>query len=198
IEELIRKIDHFQDYEQLKRQNATFQKYIDHSFSSVNVECEYEKSDLPIFVFSNYQKYADAFAFKLLKRCSAPLNFISLANIRTLDDIANLNPEKLTNITDFQALKKTDKEPFLELISGKSVIVSSTDVIEEVPFKTVEIKSDNKVIEQGDILPIEDYVKYIVLNYQHKFPDTELSKKLGISRKSLWEKRKKYGIIKKK
>jgi DNA-binding NtrC family response regulator len=60
------------------------------------------------------------------------------------------------------------------------------------------MKSDNKVIEQGDILPIEDYVKYIVLNYQHKFPDTELSKKLGISRKSLWEKRKKYGIIKKK
>jgi hypothetical protein len=54
------------------------------------------------------------------------------------------------------------------------------------------------LFEQGDILPIEDYVRYIVLNYQHKFPDTELSKKLGISRKSLWEKRKKYGIIKKK
>jgi len=198
IEELIRKIDHFQDYEQLKRQNVIFQRYIDHSFSSVNVECEYEKTDLPIFVFSNYQKYADAFAFKLLDRCSAPLHFISLASLRTLDEIANLSPERLTYITDFQALKKTDKKPFLDLIAGKSVIISSTDIIEEVPYKTVEMKSDNKVIEQGDILPIEDYVKYIVLNYQHKFPDTELSKKLGISRKSLWEKRKKYGIIKKK
>lgn len=198
IEELIRKIDHFQDYEQLKRQNVIFQRYIDHSFSSVNVECEYNKTDLPIFVFSNYQKYADAFAFKLLNRCNAPLHFISLASLRTLDEIANLNPERLTYITDFQALKKTDKKPFFDLIEGKSVIVSSTDIIEEVPYKTVEMKSDNKVIEQGDILPIEDYVKYIVLNYQHKFPDTELSKKLGISRKSLWEKRKKYGIIKKK
>jgi CheY-like chemotaxis protein len=198
IEELIRKIDHFQDYEQLKRQNNTFQRYIDHSFSSVNVDCDYVKSDLPVFVFSNYQKYADAFAFKLLNRCSAPLHFISLASLRTLDEIANLNPERLTYITDFQALKKTDKKPFLDLIEGKSVIVSSTDIIEDVPYKTVEMKSDNKVIEQGDILPIEDYVKYIVLNYQHKFPDTELSKKLGISRKSLWEKRKKYGIIKKK
>jgi len=198
IEELIRKIDHFQDYEQLKRQNTTFQRYIEHSFSSVNVDCDYQKSDLPIFVFSNYQKYADAFAFKLLSRCNSPLHFISLANLRTLDEVANLNPERLTYITDFQALKKTDKKPFLDLIEGKSVIVSSTDIIEEVPYKTVEMKSDNKVIEQGDILPIEDYVKYIVLNYQHKFPDTELSKKLGISRKSLWEKRKKYGIIKKK
>lgn len=198
IEELIRKIDHFQDYEQLKRQNATFQKYIEHSFASVNVDCDYEKSDLPIFVFSNYQKYADAFAFKLLNRCSSSLNFVSLSSLRTLDEIANLNPEKLTYITDYQALKKTDKETFLQLIEGGNVIVSSTDVVEDVPYKTVEIKSDNKVIEQGDILPIEDYVKYIVLNYQHKFPDTELSKKLGISRKSLWEKRKKYGIIKKK
>ncbi len=198
IEELIRKIDHFQDYEQLKRQNATFKRYIEHSFSSVNVDCDFEKADLSIFVFSNYQKYADAFAFKLLSRCSSPLHFLSLASLRTLDDIAGLNPERLTYITDYQALKKTDKKPFLDLIEGKSVIVSSTDVIEEVPYKTVEMKSDNKVIEQGDILPIEDYVKYIVLNYQHKFPDTELSKKLGISRKSLWEKRKKYGIIKKK
>jgi DNA-binding NtrC family response regulator len=198
IEELIRKIDHFQDYEQLKRQNSTFKRYIEHSFQSVNVECDFQKADLPIFVFSNYQKYADAFAFKLLNRCNAPLHFISLATLRSMDEIASLNPERLTYITDYQTLKKQDKKPFLDLIEGKSVIVSSTDILEEVPYKTVEMKSDNKVIEQGDILPIEDYVKYIVLNYQHKFPDTELSKKLGISRKSLWEKRKKYGIIKKK
>jgi DNA-binding NtrC family response regulator len=36
------------------------------------------------------------------------------------------------------------------------------------------------------------------LSFQTKYPDTELSKKLGISRKSLWEKRKKLGIEKKK
>ena len=39
-------------------------------------------------------------------------------------------------------------------------------------------------------LTIDDYVKFIIHNYQSKFPDTELSKKLGISRKSLWEKMK--------
>ena len=44
----------------------------------------------------------------------------------------------------------------------------------------------------------DDYVKFIVNSFQYKFPDTELSKKLGISRKSLWEKRKKYGLFKKK
>jgi DNA-binding NtrC family response regulator len=38
----------------------------------------------------------------------------------------------------------------------------------------------------------------MVLNFQNNYPDTELSKKLGISRKSLWEKRKKFGIEKDK
>ena len=47
-------------------------------------------------------------------------------------------------------------------------------------------------------MTIDDYIKHIIVNYQDKYPDTELSKKLGISRKSLWEKRKKYDVAKKK
>ena len=101
-------------------------------------------------------------------------------------------------VTDFQIIKKSEKREFLELIKGRNVIVSSTDKIDDVDYNIIDIKNDNNIFDQSDILPIEDYVKYIVLNYQHKFPDTELSKKLGISRKSLWEKRKKYGIAKKK
>ena len=57
---------------------------------------------------------------------------------------------------------------------------------------------ENQMFDQGEILPIEEYVKYIMIHFQHRLPDTELSKRLGISRKSLWEKRKKYGIVKKK
>ena len=45
-------------------------------------------------------------------------------------------------------------------------------------------------------MTINDYVKLMVVSFQTKYPDTELSKKLGISRKSLWEKRKKFGIEK--
>jgi transcriptional regulator with PAS, ATPase and Fis domain len=73
-----------------------------------------------------------------------------------------------------------------------------SDKIEDVEHPVIEIKNENNVFDKGEILPIEDYVKFIVLNYQDKYPDTELSKKLGISRKSLWEKRKKYDIVKKK
>ena len=97
-----------------------------------------------------------------------------------------------------QNLKKSEKLKVYNVIEGKRAILCSTDPNEEADFTQISIATDSKILDQGDILCVDDYVKYIICNFQNKFPDTELSKKLGISRKSLWEKRKKYGISKKK
>ena len=198
IEELIRKINHFQDYERLKRQSESYERYLDHTFSSISNEQDFENIELPLFISCNFQKYSDSFAFKYAAKQNKPLYFVSLTNPKALPNIASLPISTIIYITDFQVIKKSERKEFLELIKDRNVIVSSTDKIDDVDATVVEIKSDNNIFDQSDILPIEEYVKYIVLNYQHKFPDTELSKKLGISRKSLWEKRKKYGITKKK
>ena len=198
IEELIRKIDHFQEYKRLKHQNETYARYIEHTFSSINIEQDLENIEIPLFISSNFQKYIDAFAFKYAKIKDKSLHFISLAEPKAIAEIGMIPPSGVVYISDFQTLKKSDRKLFLDAIENREAIISSTDSIDITEYPVIEIKSDNNVFDQNDILPIEDYVKYIVLNYQHKFPDTELSKKLGISRKSLWEKRKKYGIIKKK
>lgn len=198
IEELVRKIEHFQDYERLKRQNQAYERYLNYTFNTVDIEQNLDKLESPMFISSNFQKYSDAFAFKYANHKQKTLHFISLTSAKALGEIASMPANTVLYICDFQTLKKSDRKPFMELIKQRDVIVSSTDSIDGIDYEVIEIKSENNVFEQGDILPIEDYVKYIVLNYQHKFPDTELSKKLGISRKSLWEKRKKYGIIKKK
>jgi DNA-binding NtrC family response regulator len=198
IEELIRKIEHFQDYERLRRENRAYKQYLNHSFNSIDIDQDMKALDKPLFISSSFQKHADAYAFKYAEMQNKTLHFISLGSAKAMSDIAGQPRNVVLYISDFQTLKKSDRKPFLDLIVNREVIVSSTDMIDDIDFPVIEIKSDNNVFEQGDILPIEDYVKYIVLNYQHKFPDTELSKRLGISRKSLWEKRKKYGIIKKK
>jgi len=199
IEELVRKIEHYKDYERLKRQNSTYKRYLEHVFNGINVDEDLDAIEVPIFISSNFQKYTDAFAFRYAQHHNKTLHFVSLASSNAFSEIEKLSASTLIYANDYQAIKKGDKKAFFDLIEGREVIVSSTDSIEdEIAYQIIEIKSDNNVFEQGDILPIEDYVKYIVLNYQHKFPDTELSKKLGISRKSLWEKRKKYGIVKKK
>jgi CheY-like chemotaxis protein len=198
IEELIRKIEHFQEFNRLKLANETYKRYLDQHFKGVRITHAIESVTLPLFISSNFQKYADRFAFEYARIHKKELTYVTLESADAFNEISMASANALLYISDFQSLKKADRKPFLDLIAQRNVIVSSTDSIDLDNVDVIEIKSDNTYFEQGDILPIEDYVKYIVLNYQHKFPDTELSKKLGISRKSLWEKRKKYGIVKKK
>lgn len=198
IEELIRKINHYQDYDRLKKRNEAYDKYLTHSFSSMANEHNFDNVELPLFISSSYQKYADSFAFEYAKKKNLPLHFISLSDPKSMGEIESINGNSLIYIIDLQTLKKSDRKALYSLLEGKNAIISSTDKIEDNEYEVIEIKSENKIFDQGEILPIEDYVKFVVLNYQHKFPDTELSKKLGISRKSLWEKRKKYDIVKKK
>lgn len=198
IEELIRKIQHFQNHERLRRQNQTYERYLAHSFNSIDVSEDFDKTELPLFICSSYQKFADAFAFRYASHHDKTLQFVSLTSARAFNDIAANNDGSVLYITDFQHLKKSDHKIFFDLIQEKSCIIVGTDPVDSLPFKSIEVESENHLFDQGEILPIEEYVKYIMIHFQNRFPDTELSKKLGISRKSLWEKRKKYGIVKKK
>lgn len=198
IEELIRKINHYQDYEKLKRRNVAYEKYLNHSFTNAMHDNSFAEISLPLFISSSFQKYADAFAFEYAQKEDIPINFLTLSDSKSLKEISNLPQNSLIYIIDYQVLKKGDKKNFCELIAGRNVIISSTDKIEDIEHPILELENENNIFDKGEILPIEDYVKFIILNYQDKYPDTELSKKLGISRKSLWEKRKKYDIIKKK
>jgi len=178
IEELIRKIDHYQDYEKLKRRNEAYEKYLEHNFATVDHKQVLEDVELPLFISSNFQKYSDAFAYEYAKVQDLPLHFISLSDSKALNEIANLPQNSLAYIIDYQTLKKGDKQTFCSLIAGKKAIVASCDKVEDVEYPVIEIESEKNVFDKGEILPIEDYVKFIVLNYQDKYPDTELSHKL--------------------
>ena len=198
IEELVRKIDHYQDYEKLKKRNEAYEKYLMHTFANAKHAQDLDSIELPLFVSSNFQKYADSFAFEYAQKQNLPLHFITLSDPKAMEEIEALPQNALLYIINYQMLKKSDKKLFCDLIADKKAIIASSDKIEDVSYPVIEIQSENNIFDKGEILPIEDYVKFIVLNYQDKYPDTELSKKLGISRKSLWEKRKKYDIVKKK
>ncbi|MBA1437788.1 MAG: response regulator [Epsilonproteobacteria bacterium] len=198
IEELVRKIDHYQDYEKLKKRTEAYEKYLDYTFENAKNEVSLENIELPLFISSNFQKYADAFAFEFAKKQNLPIHFVTLSDPKALQEIENLPQNSIIYLINYQTLKKNDKKRFCDLITGKKAIIASTDKVEDVQHQVIEIKNESNIFDKNEILPIEDYVKYIVINYQDKYPDTELSKKLGISRKSLWEKRKKYDIIKQK
>lgn len=63
-------------------------------------------------------------------------------------------------------------------------------------FKTMGDVPNTKDLEDG--VSLEDYFQHFVLQNQDKMTETELARKLGVSRKCLWERRQKLGIPKKK
>lgn len=198
IEELIRKLQHLSDFKNLKKENATYKDYVKNLFASANLDPIDKKVKFPILIKTNFQKHADALVFNYAQSQNETFMFISLTQSNAFEKIARSSGDELIYIIDLQNLKKSEKTKVYNVIEGKRVILCSTDPSEESEITLIEINTDSKVLDQGDVLCIDDYVKYVICNFQNKFPDTELSKKLGISRKSLWEKRKKYGINKKK
>ncbi|HBY48861.1 MAG TPA: response regulator, partial [Alcanivorax sp.] len=52
--------------------------------------------------------------------------------------------------------------------------------------------------DPSEDLSLEDYFTRFVLENQDSMTETELAQKLGISRKSLWERRQRLGIPRRK
>jgi len=197
IEELQRKIEHYKEYQTLKKYKNLYREYNDYLLQDINIENDKDKLSSPLVVLTNYVKLVDKLAFSYAKEKDRVLVFVPLSSKEWKSKIEKANVKHLLYISDLQTLKKAEREQLFDILEGRDYIISTTSDI-ETPIKSIEINTDNKLYDQNEILTIDDYVKFIVNNFQYQYPDTELSKKLGISRKSLWEKRKKYGIFKKK
>ena len=64
IEELIRKINHYQDYEKLKKRDAAYKKYLTHTFSTLSHDYDQSTIELPVYVSSSFQKtYQKKYSF---------------------------------------------------------------------------------------------------------------------------------------
>ena len=197
IEELLRKIEHYQEYQELKKRTLLYEEYMDNLLQDIKTDTCLDKLSTSLVIQTNYQRLVDKVVFEYARAENKLLTFIPLSDKTWKDKIHNSPSTSVLYITEIHTLKKADKEYLLELLKSYEFIMCSTGEL-ECEFETITLNTDSKLYDQNEILTIDDYVKFIVNSFQYKFPDTELSKKLGISRKSLWEKRKKYELFKKK
>ncbi|MNH26878.1 hypothetical protein D3C79_869590 [compost metagenome] len=58
--------------------------------------------------------------------------------------------------------------------------------------------ASNASHEPTEDLSLEDYFQHFVLEHQDHMTETELARKLGVSRKCLWERRQRLGIPRRK
>ena len=61
-----------------------------------------------------------------------------------------------------------------------------------------ELQNPQGAPEPIEELSLEDYFQRFVIEHQDAMNETQLAKKLGISRKCLWERRQRFGIPRKK
>ncbi|MGB3751155.1 MAG: DNA-binding response regulator [Arcobacteraceae bacterium] len=193
MDELVRKIYHYDEFKRLKQNNMNLENYISFAFNNIENENEIPKT-LPFAIEVKDQRIADKIVFDVAKKLNKTIKFISL------EKQTKINPsefkEELLYIYDFHYAKKASKDLILNTIADYDVIICSLEEIGEIAYPKITIESSNKLSVVDSILTINDYVKLMVVSFQNKYPDTELSRRLGISRKSLWEKRKKFGIEK--
>ncbi|MDQ7083723.1 MAG: response regulator [Sulfurovum sp.] len=197
IEDLMRKIEHYKEYQSLKKQATFYQEYMKNLLIDIESDFDIKTLTTPIVIETNYQRLVDKIVFSHAEATKVLLTFIPLNNKNWKEKIEKSSPSSLLYITELHELKKIDREALFALLPSHNFILCSTSNLES-NFPTITLNTESKLYDQNEVLTIDDYVKFIVNSFQYKFPDTELSKKLGISRKSLWEKRKKYGLFKKK
>ena len=199
IEELVRKIRHFEEFRGFKNEIKNYENYINFTLKDYEIPCfEAKKIKFPLLLKSSKNGYSDKFIFNYVKAGNLPFLFLGKACFSELEKALAQSGDELIYITNLEELKEDEKEKILELCKKKKVAIQTSDFAQSAPFEELALSIRDKNFDIGEIITIDEYIKYIIVNYQDKFPDTELSKKLGISRKSLWEKRKKYDVSKKK
>jgi response regulator of citrate/malate metabolism len=198
IEDLLRKIEHHRTVCLLEKQTAFYERYLGQMFDEIDHGLSVDKLPLPVIVHTNYQRAADKFAIEAAKALHMPPVFISLEEEGWEAEIDRLGTQELGYIVHVETLRKKELTDLFARVQDKQCILTTLNPLDEPPYEVLTIATTNKLFDPNEVLTIDEYVQHVVKSLQYKLPDTTLSKKLGISRKSLWEKRKKYDLFKKK
>ena len=114
-------------------------------------------------------------------------------------EVFSLAPETMAAISQYQWPGNVRE---MEHAIERAVILSEDNIITpenldiEVRVKQTLFRQDAEELQDG--LTLEDYFQRFVLEHQDQMTETELAQKLGISRKTLWERRQRLGIPRKK
>ncbi|MDA3052003.1 hypothetical protein OFO01_00845 [Campylobacter sp. JMF_01 NE2] len=191
IEDLIKKLDHYAYFKQIlheKERNDELLRALKEIYDTPKISAQ--KLKFPLFL-KGYDEIS-----RLLYAHQIAQNFGVKIIIANGEDCENL---KIKNeILFVQKFDKTSPAKRAQILSN---FAEKRLVLEVCSMEFSE--NSNQILlspycAKNKILSLEEYLKFAILAHQGEYFDSELASILGISRKSLWEKRKKYGITRKK
>lgn len=194
MEELERKIDYFR----LKRSIESYQSYIKYSFEKINGETKYlNHLNPPMIIHTNHTTFIDKLIMEHCQRENKMFSFISLSSPKWKYKIKNTSHSHLLYISNLHLLNKQKVDELFKILKNRIFIISTTKYVHS-SYKTIKVDADMQFYDGSYIMSVEEYIQYIIKNFQYKVSDTELAKQLEFSRKTLYARRHKYQIFKTK
>jgi YesN/AraC family two-component response regulator len=154
IEELLRKIEHYQEYQNLKKHTLLYQEYMKNLLQEIETDFNPEKLTSPLVIQTNYQRLVDKVVFEYAQSNNKLLTFVPLGDKTWKEKIGKCSDQSLLYVTEIHTLKKTDREQLLELLKSYDFILCSTSEL-ETDFATITLNTDSKLYDQNEILTID-------------------------------------------
>ena len=107
------------------------------------------------------------------------------------------NVRELENAVERAVILCESPEISADLL-GIDIELSGLDDEEFIGLAPQQGGANNTSHEPTEDLSLEDYFQHFVLEHQDHMTETELARKLGVSRKCLWERRQRLGIPRRK
>ena len=196
VDELIRKMEHYRQFDKLQKEVVFYKNYFEFIEGILNIPFPFTYN-LPLIIRSCSQRSADIYAMRYARLKNIHFNFLSLKEVDWKNILNTNDKNEIVYLTGLEQIKKSERNELITKLQKQNVLFSFVSQ-EEIPFSNiVDISTTTNCVEVGgEIMPVKDYEKMMIAKYEGLYSDIELAKELGISRKSLWEKRKRYGILK--
>ena len=107
------------------------------------------------------------------------------------------NVRELENAVERAVILSESPEISADLL-GIDIELSDLEEDEFIGLAPQQGSTSNASHEPTEDLSLEDYFQHFVLEHQDHMTETELARKLGVSRKCLWERRQRLGIPRRK
>ncbi|MDH0748938.1 sigma-54 dependent transcriptional regulator [Pseudomonas sp. GD03842] len=107
------------------------------------------------------------------------------------------NVRELENAVERAVILCENPEISADLL-GIDIELGELDVDEFIGLAPQQPSTSSTAQEPTEDLSLEDYFQHFVLEHQDHMTETELARKLGVSRKCLWERRQRLGIPRRK
>ena len=197
IDILTKKIEHYQEFENLKFKHSLYREYHDYVLKDIELEVYMDQIRFPMIIITNNIVHIDQLVLAYAKAKNINIVFISLSTKNWRDEIHATERDQPLYLSGLEALNVKERNSLFNKLEDRKFIISSFTSINK-PYETIEIVVQSTSLYKNEILPISGYALMVIKSLQHRMSDIAISEKLGYTRKKVASLRKKYELFKDK